>query len=123
MVPGMRRILVVEDEALLAMMIEDMLTEAGYEVVGPAPRLEDALELARNAAFDIAILDMNLAGVSSIPVADVLRSRGIPYVFATGYGNRAETGDHGDAVTVSKPFTIDDLGRAFERLPEAPKAA
>lgn len=122
MVPGMRRILVVEDEALLAMMIEDMLTEAGYEVVGPAPRLEDALELARNAAFDIAILDMNLAGVSSIPVADVLRSRGIPYVFATGYGSRAETGDH-DVVTVSKPFTIDDLGRAFERVRDAPEAA
>lgn len=110
-----KRVLVVEDEVLLAMMIEEMLAEAGYEVVGPAPRIEDALAMARDGEFDIAVLDMNLAGVDSKPVADVLRGRGIPFVFATGYGSRADTGSHPGAVTVSKPFTIDELGRAFER--------
>src|ERR1700709_523125 len=81
-----RRILIIEDEVLVAMYLEELLTEMGHQVAGPAARINDALELAREAAFDFAVLDVNLAGVPSFPVADVLRQRGIPFVFVTGYG-------------------------------------
>src|ERR1041384_7652891 len=80
------RILVVEDEVLLAMNIEDMLLESGYEVAGIASRLTPALALAREGLFDAAMLDVNLAGEPSFPVADLLAERGIPFLFATGYG-------------------------------------
>lgn len=113
------RVLVVEDEAVLAMMIEDMLADAGYEVVGPAHRLDDAIAMARDGDFDIAVLDMNLGGRDSAPVAEVLRTRGIPFVYATGYGSKAGPGMADGSVMVSKPFTIEELGRAFAKVSPA----
>ena len=109
-----RRVLVVEDEMLVAMLIEDMLDELGYEVVGPALRVQEALALARSELFDLAILDVNLDGVPSFAVADILRERNIPFVFATGYGPEGVATDHRGAGVVKKPFQLQDLSRALE---------
>jgi DNA-binding response OmpR family regulator len=79
-------ILLAEDEMLLAMMLEDRLNATGYRVL-KAARLAKCLELAETASIDLAILDINLAGEASFPVALVLRRRGIPFVFSSGYGN------------------------------------
>jgi CheY-like chemotaxis protein len=87
-----RRILVVEDEALVAMMLEDMLAELGCEVVGPAMRLEEGLALARMNGLDAAVLDINLAGERSYPIADLLDARGVPITFVTGYGHSGRPG-------------------------------
>ncbi|MFL5280502.1 MAG: response regulator [Rhodopila sp.] len=79
------RVLVAEDEALVAMMIEDLLEDLGCEIAASAARLEDALEKAQTVTADVAVLDVNLAGRLSYPVIEVLRARGIPFVVATGY--------------------------------------
>src|SRR3712207_228126 len=81
------RVLIVEDEAAISILMEDMLVDLGIEIVGPASRLVPALQLAREVELDAAILDINIGGVQSYPVADVLLSRGIPVIFATGYGS------------------------------------
>ena len=83
-----KRILVVEDELMIRMLLEDMLGELGYTVAAEAARIEEALDAAKNAEFDIAILDVNLNGQPIAPVADALVARGMPFVFATGYGER-----------------------------------
>ena len=107
------RILIVEDEMLVAMNIEDMLLDLGHEVAGLASRLEPALSLAREAAFDVAMLDVNLAGEASFPVADALRERGIPFLFATGYGIQGIAEDYRDAPVLQKPFRALDLEQAL----------
>jgi len=109
------RILVVEDEMLLAMNIEDMLLDLGHEV-GLASRLEAALGLAREGAFDVAMLDVNLAGERSFPVADLLAARGIPFLFATGYGRAGIDEAYRDRPVLQKPFRADDLRSAIEAL-------
>ncbi|HEX8192801.1 MAG TPA: response regulator [Allosphingosinicella sp.] len=107
------RILVVEDEMLVAMNIEDMLLALGHEVAGLASRLQPALQLAQEGDFDLAMLDVNLAGETSFPVADILRQRGIPYLFATGYGiDGIEEGYRG-APVLQKPFRSRDLAGAL----------
>ena len=78
------RVLLVEDEMLVALMVVDMLERLGHEVIGPATRLKQAIELAQREAFDLAILDVNLQGTESYPVTEVLVMRGIPFVFASG---------------------------------------
>ena len=80
------RILVVEDEAMIAMLVEEMVLDFGSEVVGPAAKMEEALRLASDASLDAAILDVNVGGAVVYPVADLLRARGVPIIFATGYG-------------------------------------
>ncbi len=84
-----RRILIVEDEMLVAMNLEDMLQELGHEVVAVAARIPQALTLASNSDINLAILDLNLSGALSFPVADVLRGRYIPFMFATGHGSHS----------------------------------
>ncbi len=83
---GAKRILLVDDEALVALAAEDVLTEAGYVVVGPVSRVERALPLAESAEIDAAVLDVNLAGVYVWPVAEALTARKIPFVLLTGFG-------------------------------------
>ena len=79
------RVLIVEDETMVSMLIEDMVCDLGAEVVGPAAKFEQAMALALEADFDLAVLDVNLDGLVVYPVADVLRDRGIPFIFMTGY--------------------------------------
>jgi len=98
------RVLVVEDEMLVALVLEDMLTELGHKIVGPASKVSVGLEIARRQEIDIAILDLNLAGDSSLPIASALRARGIPVVFSTGYGRGGLPESFRDALLLQKPF-------------------
>jgi CheY-like chemotaxis protein len=107
------RILVVEDEAIVAMLLEDMLAELGYEVVGPVTRLDRALVLARDAPIDAAVLDVNLNGRDTYAVADALSARAIPFVFATGYGAKELAERFRGTPITQKPFHRDDLERAL----------
>lgn len=107
------RILVVEDEMLVALMLEDILDSLGHQVVGPAMRLPQALELAATCEVDLAILDINLDGSKSFPVADVLSKRGVPFLFATGYGVAGLEAPYKDRFVLSKPFAPHTLQAAL----------
>jgi CheY-like chemotaxis protein len=111
-----RRILVVEDEILIGMLLEDMLGDLGYEIAGTAARVEDALVLARESQIDAAILDVNLNGQEVFPVAEILVGRSIPFVFATGYGERALPEAYQRRPTLQKPFEQETLARELARL-------
>ncbi len=114
--PKKRRVLVVEDEVLVAMMLEEMLERLGYEIAATSSHLEEALQLARTASFDLAILDINLNGRPSFPVADILRERGLPFVFATGYGDKALDSTHAGTPVLQKPYSLDDFRRVLAAL-------
>ena len=103
------RVLVVEDDALLAMALELNLTGLGCEIVAMAATLDDAVPLARDAAIDGAILDVNLAGERVYPVADILASRNIPFLFATGYGTAALRDCDLSRPVLQKPYAIDSV--------------
>lgn len=113
---AMRRVLVVEDEVMIAMMVEQMLAEIGYEMVGPGLRLDQAVSLAETEAMDAAVLDVNLGGERSFAVAEVLRRRGVPFVFATGYGSAGLTEAYRGAVVLRKPFDLSELERALSAV-------
>src|ERR1700733_12507491 len=102
------RILLVEDEMMLAMMLEDMLTDLGYRVV-VAGRVAKAVRLAASEAIDGAILDMNVAGETVYPVAQELRARGIPFIFATGYRAHGLHPDYLSTPLLVKPYHVTDL--------------
>lgn len=110
------RILIVEDEMTIAMMLEDMLDALGHHAVAVAARLPQALELAKTCEFDLAILDVNLDGQTSFPVAATLRQRKIPFLFATGYGTAGIDPDYADARVLKKPFLMAELGEAVATL-------
>src|SRR4051794_27687402 len=98
------RVLLVEDEALIAMLLEDMLTDLDCDIVATAAELGEAVALARTEAIDIAIIDINLRGVAAYPVAQALRERGIPFAFVTGYGAAGSDPAHQDIPVLQKPF-------------------
>ena len=110
------RVLVVEDEAVIAMLVEDSLVELGCEVVGSASRLGDALAKAQALEVDVALLDVNLAGRLSYPVAEMLQSRNVPFVFTTGYGQAALPAALQAAPVLSKPFTRKQLAEALRTV-------
>ena len=118
-----KRVLVVEDEALVSMLVEDELLGAGATVLGPAMRVDDAMRLVEAAAADggisAAVLDINLQGERALPVADRLAALGVPFLFATGYGEGCDTGGHGAAPTLHKPFSPESLVAAVEALASA----
>lgn len=105
----MARILIVEDEMLVAMLVEDVVLDLGHEVVGPAMRLEDALRAVDEQDFDFAILDINLAGKQSFPVADRLTQRGTPFMFASGYGAAGLADPYRTAPILQKPFSSEQV--------------
>ena len=111
-----RRILAVEDEMLLLMLVEDMLNDAGCEVI-TASDVTQAISLIETEPFDAAVLDVNLDGQESYPVADALVKRGKPFVFATGYGSRGVSAEYRDHPVVTKPYQQDELiGRLITSL-------
>jgi DNA-binding response OmpR family regulator len=110
-----RRILIVEDETMIAMMEQDFLEESGWEVVGLAGGTERALAMARVADIDAALLDVNLNGQNTFAVADILSERHIPFVFATGYGADGVADRFRGVPTLTKPFQRDELDRALYR--------
>lgn len=103
------RILVVEDEAAISLLLEDMLLDFGCEVIGPAARLSAALEAVSRESVDIAILDVNVAGEPIYPVAEALVARNIPFVFSTGYGSAGIKDAFRDRPVLQKPFAQHDL--------------
>ncbi len=108
-----RRVLVVEDEYLLAEDLRQELERQGAEVLGPVPTVAEALELlATGPAPSIAILDINLQGEMAFPVADALRERAIPFVFATGYDAQAIPPAYADVPRMEKPLEL----KAMERI-------
>ncbi len=109
-----KRILVVEDELMIRMLLEDMLGELGYTVTAEAARIDEALEAAKTADFDLAILDVNLDGQPVLPVADALVARGMPFVFATGYGERGLPESYRDRPMLKKPFQMDGLKQMLQ---------
>ncbi|EJZ23150.1 response regulator receiver protein [Rhizobium sp. Pop5] len=114
----MKDIFIVEDDTLIAMLLEDMLGDLGYRVCASAPDLERALATAKDSEFDAAILDVSLAGHSSLPVAKLLDERGKPYLYATGYGSAPE-GSTGTQSVLRKPFQLSELEQAMKRLTQA----
>jgi CheY-like chemotaxis protein len=113
----MRRVLLVEDEVMVAMYIEDVLAELGYQVVAVATSLTRALAFADERNFDFAVLDINLGTEQSFPVADVLRQRGIPFLFVSGYTSGGLADGYRNEVRIRKPFRTHDLANAIGRLP------
>ena len=110
------RVLVVEDEMMVSMLIEDMLSDLGCIVVGPASRLDEAIELVNATELDCAVLDVNLGGQPIFPLADLLREKGAPFAFATGYGDAGlRDVDRGSPV-LQKPFREGDLARVLGEL-------
>ena len=104
-----RRVLIVEDEAMIALLIQDVLTDLGSMVVGPAARIEEALELARSSPLDLAALDLNLGGTPVYPVAQILADRAVPFVFMTGYGQQGIAEPWRGRPSIAKPFRPSQL--------------
>jgi CheY-like chemotaxis protein len=100
------RVLVVEDEAMLSLNLAAMLLDLGCVVAGTADKLDDALRMARTSNFDLALLDVNIGGKRVDPVTDVIRARGIPIIFVTGYGKTAASG-----LVLEKPYDASALER------------
>lgn len=111
-----RRVLVVEDEMMVLMMIEDMLADLGCESVTAAATVDQALALIEAQAFDAAMLDMNLDGIKSHSVADALAARGVPFIFSTGYSGRDMMDGYRDRPVLRKPFQYDELVRILTHL-------
>ncbi len=104
-----KRIMVVEDEALISMMIEESLVDHGCKTVGPLARVDAAMRAAETETIDAALIDVNLAGTPIYPVADILARRGIPYGFLTGYGEMGLHEAYRQRPVLKKPFTQKNL--------------
>lgn len=111
-----KRVLVVEDEPILAMSIEDMLTDIGCIVVGPALSAEDAQLIGQEATLDAAMLDINMGEGESFHVARILREREVPFCFATGYGATGVPTEFRSVPVLPKPFTAISLGAMLHTL-------
>jgi CheY-like chemotaxis protein len=116
MTEAARRILIVEDEPIVALSLQDLLCELGYEVVGPALRVPAALALVDCERIDAAILDVNMGDGDSYPVARALRARAIPYLFATGYGRQGLEPGHETTLVLQKPYRDRQVEAALCKL-------
>ena len=101
---------------MVAVLLEEMLAEIDFEVVGPVARLDKALEIAQRQAFDVALFDVNLDGQEIYPVAEALAVREIPFVFVTGYGKGVLRAPYRDRPTLQKPFRRGDLRELFAEI-------
>lgn len=111
--PG-RRVLLVEDEALVAMLLETILEDMGCVPVGPAATVEEGLTMVADPApLDAALLDVNVAGQLVFPIAEALKARGVPFVFSTGYGQGGLPDEWRGHPTIQKPFTEADIRNAL----------
>lgn len=108
------RVLLAEDEMVIAMLVEDMVVELGYEVVGIISKMDDALRVMACLTFDVAILDVHLNGKLVFPLADALAARHIPYIFATGYGRRGIPVAYSRRPILQKPFRITELDQILK---------
>jgi CheY-like chemotaxis protein len=109
-----KRVLLVEDESMIRMLLEGMLTDLGHTVAAEAGGIEEALALAKEADIDVAILDVNLNNRPITPVVEVLIERGVPFVFASGYGQRGVPEPYRQNPTLQKPFQVEALAQAID---------
>jgi CheY-like chemotaxis protein len=110
-----RRVLVIEDEMLILMMIEDMLADLGCESVAVASKIGPAISLIEGQKFDTAMLDMNLNGIESYPIADALTARDVPYFFSTGNSLTNVKDGYREQDVLKKPFTFEQLSSMLSR--------
>ena len=118
-----KRILVVDDEAMIAALLKAALEDEDCTVLGPFERAAPALEPARTEAIDFALLDVNVAGEKIYPVAEILDRRGIPFLLLSGYGEDDRPPDRAHWNVFGKPFSIDALVAAIRRALADPTAA
>jgi CheY-like chemotaxis protein len=111
-----RRALLVEDEMLVAWLLADMLADLGCTVVGPASSVNQALAMIDAEAIDVAVLDVNLNGQMSYPIADVLIARGVPFAFSTGYDKDTLLDDYRTPPVLQKPFHRSELSDTLAKL-------
>jgi CheY-like chemotaxis protein len=117
-----RRVLLVEDEVLITLLLQDMLLDLQCDVADAPASLDDALSAARNGAFDLALVDLNLHGKLTYPVADLLKARQIPFIFVTGYGSAALQPAYASTPVLEKPFHRKDLEEIIARVLSDPRA-
>ena len=110
-----KRVLVVEDEMLVALLVEDVLLEAGCVVIGPFARVPAGLAAAKDEMVDVALLDVNVANEKVFPIAYALEERGIPFLFVTGYGDGALPKDRPDWEACAKPYQPGQLAARLAR--------
>jgi CheY-like chemotaxis protein len=110
------RILIVEDEYLIRMLLEDMLADLGYSVAAAVGTIAEATKFAEDGDFDVAILDVNLDSEPIYPVADILARRGLPFVFVSGYGERNIAEPYRDRPALQKPFQNEQLQKTLAAL-------
>jgi CheY-like chemotaxis protein len=111
-----KRVLVVEDEYLIRMLLEDMLADLGYGVAAAVGTVAEASEFAASGDFNAAILDVNLDGQEIFPVADILAGRSLPFVFVTGYGERSLPDRYRDRPALQKPFQVEQLSTTLATM-------
>ena len=112
--PPRGSVFLVEDEVMIRMMVADMLQELGYTIAAEAGEIGEAIRLAQTTYFDLAILDVNVNGKVISPVADLLKARNRPFIFATGYGSSGLPEEYRDRPSLQKPFQIETLGKLIE---------
>src|ERR1700754_1878066 len=108
-------VFLVEDEVMIRMMVADMLDELGYSVAAEAGEINEAIRLAQSTEFDIAILDVNVNGKMISPVAELIKARNRPFIFATGYGSSGLPAEYRDRPALQKPFQIETLARTIKQ--------
>jgi CheY-like chemotaxis protein len=118
-----RRVLVVEDESMIRMLLDGMLSDIGYTMTAEAGALDEAMALAKQEEFDVAILDVNLHNEPITPVAEILTQRGLPFVFATGADLRGVPQAYRSHPTLQKPFRVEELKRALQVAEPKPASA
>lgn len=112
----MKRVLIIEDEAVVLLDLEATLEDLGYEIAGSATSLDTGMKLARELALDLAILDIDLGGSSSNQIADTLEARGVPFMFISGYTIEARPGRHASRPLITKPYSSDLLRVTLQSL-------
>jgi CheY-like chemotaxis protein len=111
-----KRVLVVEDEIMIRMLLEGMLADLGHSVAAEAGDINQAVNLAKQGDFDLAVLDVNLNGNPVTPVVEILTERGVPFIFASGYGQRGLPDAYRAAPMLQKPFQVDALEQAIQAV-------
>lgn len=117
-----RRVLLVEDEVLITLLLQDMLLDLECEVADAPASLDEALSAARTGTFDLALVDLDLRGKLTYPVADLLKARQIPFIFVTGYGPAALAPAYAGTPVLEKPFHREDLAAIIARVLADPRA-